>query len=94
MPIYSYRCSVCGTRFDQRQPVEKKDEAFCINCPSLASKIFIPSTNTYIPSHFRMTGNWTAPDTKEGWENVGTKNEQKSIPDSSFEAYCKRNKIE
>ncbi len=42
MPVYEYRCTVCGASFDLIQPVDAEKTADCEACGATAKRIFSP----------------------------------------------------
>jgi putative FmdB family regulatory protein len=59
MPIYEYECSVCHSRFDQRQRFDEEAVSICPHCQGKANRVFhaVPilfkGSGFYITDHGR-----------------------------------------
>lgn len=42
MPVYEYRCSECGHRFDLIQPMDAERVVDCEKCGAQANRVFSP----------------------------------------------------
>jgi len=42
LPLYEYKCSVCGHRFDLLQPMDAERVADCEECGAVAKRAFSP----------------------------------------------------
>jgi putative FmdB family regulatory protein len=46
VPYYDYRCEDCSRTFEERRPIDKRDEAVCPDCGSPRVKRLLSRINT------------------------------------------------
>jgi putative FmdB family regulatory protein len=55
MPIYEYKCSRCGHKFEVKQKITDKPVKICPNCGGSLQKIFFPAGIIFKGDGFYIT---------------------------------------
>ena len=90
MPLYTYKCSGCGTEEDVHACVAARDAAsWKCGCGGQYARKFVATVQVLIPARFGVERGWHLPDTREGWEGVGTLADRSIVhsPDDGMAGY-------
>lgn len=90
MPLYTYQCSKCDQEEDIYASVAARDEVrWNCECGGNYARKFTPSSQVLIPARFGVTRGWHLPDTRAGWEDMGTVSERSTVhaPDNGMKEY-------
>lgn len=59
---YDYNCDRCSVDFEKSVRFADRDDMWCPRCNTHCERLFTPTANIHIPSHFGMDRGWHLPD--------------------------------